>query len=401
MLVDYWTCHHWNWSCFHKLSGTSKCICSRLRQYFPPAYINYILALQHTSNYALLYSQTYVGEISTQRYRGLLGAGNQLSIVIGIFIIYAIGGALDWRWLALTSAAVPTLYCILCLFIPETPRHLYMKNKRRESQSVLQYIRQTADVDAEIDEMHDSITMYSTEATWKDIIFTSAIRKPLLLSAASMFLQQFSGINCVMFYSKNIFKDAGFETDAKQQMGLLLVAGIQIIFTFISCLLIDKTGRKVLLIISTTVMCLSMITFGVYFQLTDGNDSHNLTWLALASLMVYMAAFSIGLGPIPWILMVELIPLRAKGKCGGIVTTINLLSAFIITKEFKDLTVHITNQGTYWFFAGISFLALLFTIFLIPETKDRSLEDIERSFHSQYESISSYKADDENPHPSA
>uniref|UniRef100_F7ADD0 Major facilitator superfamily (MFS) profile domain-containing protein n=1 Tax=Ciona intestinalis TaxID=7719 RepID=F7ADD0_CIOIN len=222
-----------------------------------------------------------------------------------------------------------------------------------------------------------------------------SIRWPLFLSVLAMFLQQFSGINCVMFYFHTIFETAGFKTATQLYMASLLVSGIQVVFTAVSCLLIDRTGRRVLLGFSGGVMALSMVAFGLYFQLTYAGHKAievtvpvlvkptfpgNLNWLALSSMMVYIVAFSLGLGPIPWVLMAELIPLRGRAKCGGLVTTFNLFFAFITTKEFQDLVKATSSQATFWMFGGVCATIILYAVFLLPETKGRTLEEIEQHF---------------------
>uniref|UniRef100_H2YZ79 Solute carrier family 2, facilitated glucose transporter member 8 n=1 Tax=Ciona savignyi TaxID=51511 RepID=H2YZ79_CIOSA len=331
---------------------------------------------------------TYVSEISTKGLRGLLGSGNQLGITLGVFISYA-AGELPWRTLPLVLAGIPVLFVICCLILPETPQFLCMENKPSEAARALQKIRgKNANINSELEGIQQTLSLSMDSASWIEIVTTSSMRWPLLLSILSMFLQQFSGINCIMFYFHTIFQASRFTTSSQLYMASLLVAGVQVLFTVVSCLLVDRAGRRFLLILSGSVMAISMVTFGLYFQLFSSKTFTNnllliflldLNWLALTSMMVYIIAFSLGLGPIPWLLMVELIPLRARAKSSGCVIAFNLLFAFLTTKEFHDL-IATSDQATFWMFGGICVLSVLFVIFLLPETKGRTFEEIERYF---------------------
>ncbi|CAK8688656.1 unnamed protein product [Clavelina lepadiformis] len=350
----------------------------------------------------------YIGEIATAEVRGMLGSGTQLCIVIGILIIYGIGNCLPWRILAAAAIAPPVLLAILSFFIPETPRFLMMKKKPDEAKKALRRLRGvSADIDEEYQELEDSLSQEVKPASWLEIIKDPGLRTPTLLSLGAMYFQQLSGINCVMFYAKTLFQEAGFNNPTQLSMALLLIAGVQVLFTFISCLIIDKTGRKILIIIGAVFMTLSLIMFGVYFQLqsahssymnevalnnqtamTNGSTAANpashhvpaLTWLALVSMMIFIAAYSIGIGPIAWLLVGEIIPVRARGNSAGLATAFNLFLVFILTLEFSDMLASMTPQGTFWFFAANCALSILFTVIFLPETKGKSLEEIEALF---------------------
>nr|CAB3266213.1 solute carrier family 2, facilitated glucose transporter member 8-like [Phallusia mammillata] len=376
-------------------------------------YIGGLLLMSYATNVWMLYAgrfitgiamsittlvvPTYISEISTQSLRGLLCSGNQLGITVGVFIAYGFGGIFTWRWLSLAVAFFPLAFTICCLFLPETPRFLLLKNKPEEGAKTLQKLRgKTADVSEELYDLQETIEFSSeSEASWKEIVITPSLRIPLLLSLAIMFFQQFSGINSITFYSKNIFQDAGFNSQSQLLMALLLTAGIQIVFTVIACALVDRLGRKVLLSVSGIFMAISIAAFGAYFVVMDDGRKGEFSWLALSSLIVYIATFSLGLGPVPWIIMAELLPLRARGKCGGLVTAFNLLCAFIVTSEFYDLQNAITTQGTFWLFSGVCLLSVFFTVCLLPETKGRSLEDIERHFGRRDSHYPNYSSLDE------
>ncbi|XP_041098557.1 solute carrier family 2, facilitated glucose transporter member 8 isoform X3 [Polyodon spathula] len=224
-----------------------------------------------------------------------------------------------------------------------------------------------------------------------------AIYKPFIIGVLMMFLQQMTGINAIMFYAQTIFEEANFKNSI---VATAIVAAVQVVFTAVAALIMDRAGRKVLLIVSGVTMAISTGVFGVYFKLIaadPGNSSIHglhlfatqspggpiegaLVWLALGSMGMFIAGFALGWGPIPWLVMSEIFPAKARGFASGACVLTNWGSAFIITKEFHDLLNLLTNSGTFWLFSGFCVLSVLFTAFFVPETKGRSLEQIEERF---------------------
>merc|ERR1719322_6400 len=336
---------------------------------------------------ASLIVPVFLSEISPPQLRGLLGSGNQLSIVFGVFFSYLIGGVLPWRWFAVVVAVVPTLFAIFCMFIKESPRYLYFTNNQLDAIQSLHWLRgDDADCSREIRELEDTFRQSSStdEVTWKEMIMKQQYRTPLILSLALMFFQQFSGINAIMFYLDDIFQTAGYKTDSQLHTASLLISGIQIVATFFSCLIVDRVGRKSLLIFSSIFMVISSTGLSLYYRFTSENTTDGyLSWLSLASVMLYITAFSFGVGPIPWFMTSEMVSTRARSKSAGLATIMNFLCAFIVTKEFNDMVNGLTKQGTFGFFGAICGLCMIFSIFALPETKGKSLEEIEDFFKSR------------------
>lgn len=210
-----------------------------------------------------------------------------------------------------------------------------------------------------------------------------------------MVFQQFCGINAVLFYDAKIFSTAGFK-DAEGVS--LAVGGTQVIATGVACLLVDKSGRRILLIIGGIVMFVCTLLLGIYYDIAKlpkdadekqisifGSWSHsvalsNISWLAVLCVLVYIIVFSLGWGPLPWLLMSEIFPPRARGLASGIVTLINWSFVFVVTYSFDSMTRTFYEQGTFWFFSGFSLLSFLFVLFFVPETKGKTLEEIEQIF---------------------
>lgn len=206
-------------------------------------------------------------------------------------------------------------------------------------------------------------------------LYSPSVYKPLLVSVFLMIFQQFSGVNAVIFYTTDIFARSGF--DANPSTPTVIVGAVLVVATGVSCVLADSAGRRVLLMVSGTLMCLSIIVLGVDFFLFEVKHVTSIGWLALVCVIVYIASFSIGWGPVPWLIMSEIFPARAKGLAAGIATGINWLAAFITTKEFHSLAVEVHDYGTFWIFGGICAISVIFVLMFLLETKGKSLEQIE------------------------
>lgn len=207
----------------------------------------------------------------------------------------------------------------------------------------------------------------------------------------AMVFQQLCGINAVINYCNSIFVAANV-TNAS--LVSVLVSIVQIVFTLFSCFMVDRSGRRILLMISGFTMFSCMFILGVYYDITVFNDGEkhvdifdhrtvpvsSISWLAVLCVIVYIIAFSVGWGPIPWMLMSELFSPIARDTAGSIVNLINWLSAFLVVKFFPDMKAALYAQGVFWFFGGFAFLSFLFTLFFVPETKGKTLEEIESYF---------------------
>ncbi|XP_077989711.1 solute carrier family 2, facilitated glucose transporter member 8-like isoform X2 [Glandiceps talaboti] len=336
----------------------------------------------------------YIAETSTPSLRGFLGACFQVAVTLGILFAYLVGMAgLNYVWLALVGAMIPTLMIILMIFMPETPRYLLSKNKRNDALGALTYLRGSyIDVDEECCEIESNLDQQE-DMSMSEFLRPS-LYKPLIVSVMLMIFQQFSGINAVMFYTVDIFHSAGF-TDG--HLATVIVGAVQVVFTILAASIMDRAGRRILLIVAGTGMTISSVTFGLYYQLSDSSASNstlatlatasssssNLNWLSLTSMIVYIISFSLGWGAIPWLVMSEIFPSRARGVASGIATLVNWTCAFIVTLTFVHMSDAMSNQGVFWFFAGVCFLGIVFVFFIVPETKGRSLEEIEAYFEGR------------------
>ena len=216
-----------------------------------------------------------------------------------------------------------------------------------------------------------------------------------------MVIQQFCGVNAVLFNAASIFKDAGFDNGKVVSISVGL---IQFVGTALACLLMDRAGRRILLWTMALGMCITLAGLGFYFEIyiknsngTDstpasdtvsllGSISHSvaakkISWLSILCLVLFNLAFALAWGPIPWLVMSEIFPLKARGPASSLATLSNWLLAFVVTKTYSSLASGITIQGAFWFYSGCSLLGFVFVFFVMPETKGKTLEEIEAMFN--------------------
>ena len=233
---------------------------------------------------------------------------------------------------------------------------------------------------------------------------SSAFYWPLCISIFLMFFQEFSGINCILFYCPSLLRASGiggridpsipqvevFDNIADTSMlTALYVCTTLLVFTIVSCFLVDRYGRRKLLLLGSCGMSLSLFVIGVYVREFPTNQKeivhfmHHNTVFPIAALcltLIFVAMFSLGWGPLPWLLMTELFPLKTRAVATGIVTFANWSFVFITTVSFNSIITLVDIYGTFWIFASITFLGFFFTFFFVPETKGRPLEDVAEMF---------------------
>ncbi|XP_006624016.1 facilitated trehalose transporter Tret1 isoform X2 [Apis dorsata] len=323
----------------------------------------------------------YLGESIQPEVRGSLGLLPTVFGNSGILMCFTAGMYLAWRNLALLGACIPIIFLILMFLIPETPRWYISKGKIKEARKSLQWLRgKTADISEELDsiqKMHIESERIATEGAFIELFRKNHI-KPVFISLGLMFFQQFSGINAVIFYTVQIFKDAGSTID--ENLSTIIVGLVNFISTFVAAMIIDRLGRKMLLYISSILMCITLFTFGTFFYVKELMDVTAFGWIPLMSLIVYVIGFSFGFGPIPWLMMGEILPVKIRGTAASVATAFNWSCTFVVTKTYEDLVSHIGPYGTFWLFGTLVAVAFIFVIICVPETRGRSLEEIERRF---------------------
>ncbi|XP_048369215.1 solute carrier family 2, facilitated glucose transporter member 6 isoform X2 [Sphaerodactylus townsendi] len=340
----------------------------------------------------------YISEISYPGIRGALGSCPQIMAVLGALTLYSLGLVLPWRWLAVAGEVPVLLMIILLCFMPDSPRFLISKRKDDEALSALTWLRgQDTDYQWEYEQIKDSVKEQSKPITWAELK-TPYIYKPVGITLLMRFLQQLSGITPILVYLQLIFDSTA--VILAPQYDAVLVGAVRLVSVIVAASSMDKAGRKILLYISAVIMFASSLTLGLYIHYvplhrntstTAVNSSHEslvphpangLTILPLIATMFFIIGYAVGWGPITWLLMGEVLPLKARGMVSGLCVLVSWLTAFALTKAFLRVKEAFGLEVPFFFFSIICVINLIFTKWLIPETKGRSLERIESYFRT-------------------
>lgn len=323
----------------------------------------------------------YNAEIAPAKYRGRLVALNQLAIVTGIFLVYFLNlwivgmgdDAWDvstaWRWMFGIGAVPGLLFMVLMLFIPESPRWLIKRNRPYEALPILIKIHGEEAAKQEVLDIKES---FKSESDSFKQLFKPGIRKALFIGVALAVMQHITGINAILYYAPEIFKGMGLGTDASLTQ-TIWIGLINVLFTILSVWLIDKVGRKALLLTGTSLMTLCLAVIGIAFQmdLTSGP-------LVLIVILVYVASFAISLGPVVWVMLSEIFPNRIRGKAVAIASMALWAGDYLVSQLFPPLLGSAGPAHTFWIFGIASLFSFLFIWRAVPETKGRSLEEMEK-----------------------
>jgi sugar porter (SP) family MFS transporter len=321
-------------------------------------------------------SPMYIAELVPPRIRGGIVSFNQLMITSGILVAYIVdwgfaGFSNNWRWMFGVAALPGAVLAIGMYFMPFSPRWLVEKGREDDAREVLDRYRfDEDDVDGEIAEIKD---VAEKEFSLRELL-GKGVRRMLVVGVALAVFQQIVGINTVIYYAPTILKFAGQQnTGALTQS--VFIGCTNVFFTIVAILLLDKLGRRFFLIGGTATLTVALVGLGIFFE--SAGVRHAVPWLALACLLTYIMGFAVGLGPVFWLMISEIFPLQMRGPAMAVCTMFNWGLNFAISYTFLTLTGAITKQGTFWLYAFFGVCALVFFLTLVPETKDRSLEQIQ------------------------
>jgi sugar porter (SP) family MFS transporter len=317
----------------------------------------------------------YISELAPKKIRGGVTSFNQLMVVSGIFVSYivnwAFGGAAgNWRWM-LGLAAIPgAALAIGMYFQPFSPRWLVGQGRDEEAREVLGRARESDDeVEEELNEIEEEA---SREGSLRDL-FAPGVRAMVVIGLVMAIAQQLIGVNTVIYYAPTILKLTGLSTTSAITQALS-VGITNVIFTVVAILILDKVGRRPLLIVGTAGCVVALVALGIFFA--SSTLKHDAPGVALVCLIVYIASFAVGLGPVFWLMISEIFPLKVRSAAMSASTVANWASNFLVSTFFLTLTGAITIQGTFWLYAGFGVAAIVFFALRLPETKNRSLEEI-------------------------
>jgi sugar porter (SP) family MFS transporter len=318
----------------------------------------------------------YISEIAPVAIRGKLVSINQVAltsgIVISYIIDYAFAGAQAWRWMFALSVIPAAAFGIGLMFIPNSPRWLVGHGHTDRARAALTRLRAPAQVEGELEDIGQSVAQQ--KGHWSELL-SPLLRPAMIVGIGLAIAQQVTGINTVIYYAPTIFKFAGLSSSSVAILASVGVGVVNVALTLVAVQLIDRVGRRPLLLVSLAGMAASLAVLGLAFSLPQLSGS--LGWLALASLMVYVGSFAVGLGPVFWLMLSEIYPLRIRGRAMSIGTLANWAANLIVAVSFLTLTQTLGKPITFWLFGLISIGAWVFAFALVPETKGRSLEQIE------------------------
>jgi len=320
----------------------------------------------------------YLAEVSPPNRRGSIVTLNQTAVVTGILLAYctnwalAATGAVAWRWM-FGSAALPALAFIVCLrFVPESPRWLVQQHRSQEADAAFCAIGGEANRSEQLQEICAAIAQEAPAPGW-----LRRLRRPLLLAVAVAMLQQITGINTVLYYGSWIFVTHGNSgSDERAFAANVLIGLTNLVFTLIALCIVDRVRRRTLLTGSASLMLAALLLLVYEFHRAQPHFA-----LLVGSTMLYVAAFATGLGPGAWVYIAEIFPTNVRGRAMSIATAVLWASCILVSNSFLTMVRALGPAGAFGVYAGICAVAVLF-FSRLPETRGRSLEEIEQSWKS-------------------
>ncbi len=331
----------------------------------------------------------YIAEISPARIRGRMVSLNQFAIVTGILVVYFVNFFIErygasvsdswnlnygWRWM-FGSGALPSLLFFLLLFtVPESPRWLAKAGRLAEAKDILTKIDGPDHAESELSAMTGNLALENGSLKQ---LFEPGMRLLLVIGLTLATLQQITGINVVLYYAPEIFKDIGFSMDTAL-LQTIAVGAANLIFTLIAIWTVDRFGRKPLMIIGAAGMGISLLVLGTGFFLQQ-----NGAW-ALVFVLGYVACFSLSLGPVVWVILSEIFPIRIRGRAMAVATVMLWIACYLISQTFPMMNDHpvlvekFHHAFPFWVYALFCAVTIWFVLKFVPETKGRSLEEIEK-----------------------
>ncbi|KAM3863919.1 solute carrier family 2, facilitated glucose transporter member 6 [Diretmus argenteus] len=342
----------------------------------------------------------YISEISHPAVRGALGSCPQITAVFGALVLYALGLVLPWRWLAVAGEVPAVLMVVLLVLMPCSPRRLLSLGRQQEAETALRWLRgKHYHTHIELSAIQHSINSKG-KVTWSELV-TPIYYRPIIISVMMRFLQQMTGITPILVYLESIFSKSKVSLNASYDA--VIVGAVRLFSVAIAASLMDRAGRKALLYTSSMLMLLSTLTLTIYTHTTPCPSPHNLTdyssqnaiglsldtshqstagLIPLISTMVFIFGYAMGWGPITWLLMAEILPLVARGVASGLCVTVSWLTAFVLTQAFVYLVDRYGLYVPFLCFTVVCAFGLLFAAVCVPETRGRSLEEIENYFRT-------------------
>ncbi|XP_058460214.1 facilitated trehalose transporter Tret1-like isoform X2 [Malaya genurostris] len=328
-------------------------------------------------------AQIYVSECSDPKIRGVIGSLPALSMSLGILVTYVLGKYLEWRILAWVCCGVASFLLLAVISFPQSPVWLKTKKRYEKAHHSAKWLHlQGFTFDPNAHEIQKAVINGTApepkeKPFSREVLCRRTVLMPLGIGLALLSIQQLSGIDAIIFFTVEIFRSAGSSMDG--HIATIIVGAVQVLSNFSALFVVDRAGRKPLLITSGVIMCFAMASMGAAFHLNSiGNTCFG--YLPLVSLIIFMIGFSIGFGCIPFLLMGELFPTAQRSLLSSLAGSFNLAVMFVVIKTYHPLEDIITTSGTFWLYSVLCATGVVFVITCVPETKGRDLESIHKLF---------------------
>ncbi|KAK5641984.1 hypothetical protein RI129_008151 [Pyrocoelia pectoralis] len=331
----------------------------------------------------------YVSEIAEKDIRGCLTGYFDLFLTVGILSAFTVSNFLNMHQYTIVMGCFPLIFAFLFSFQPETPVFLVMKRREKEAYRSLRLLRKgSRDVANEMEGIKLIISQdYNKKYSLLKEIQEKSVRKAILICFPLMFLQQAGGINTVTYYTSSIF--AATEVGLNEKVSTLIIGIVSVFSTFLTTLLVDKLGRRVLLIASNLGSSIAVGTLALFFtlqtkQLVEESIIDTLRFLPLISVSLFSLAFSLGNGTIPWLLISELFPPEIKSLAAGCGATINLITGFLLCRYYFNLTNAIGSAITFYIFSTMNLVTAIFVYYAVPETRGKSFAELQTQLKNDH-----------------
>ncbi|XP_043268933.1 facilitated trehalose transporter Tret1-2 homolog [Venturia canescens] len=320
----------------------------------------------------------YIGEIAEASIRGALGSFFPLLFSLGIVFVYVAGAYASYTLFNVTCSLALLPFFAFVYLLPESPMWLVHRNLMKRAAKSLGRLRgKDYDVKTEIGTLRvEADRLENRRGGLRDLVGTRAGRKALVTCVGLMWFQQMSGIDAVLFYTVSIFQDAG--STIEPYIATIIIGIVEVVMSIVVAAVIDRFGRKPLLILSGSAMTLCLGVLGYYFHLkASGNDVSSIGWLPLTCLSMFNVVFSLGYGSVPFAVISELFPPETKGVASSISIMTNWSLVFTVTKIFPTMVEYLGQAATFWTFASMTAMSAVFPCLLVPETKGKTLQEIQ------------------------
>jgi len=318
----------------------------------------------------------YIAEISPAHIRGALVTLNQMAISVGIavayYVAYLFAASGNWRAMFISAVAPSFILLIALIFLPESPRWLAAQGRFDAAREVLARVLEKKEAERTYEELVQIV--HADRLVFRDL-FVRRFRKPLAIGIGLAIFQQLTGVNTIVYYTPIIMQKAGFKTASSAILATVLIGSLIVVFNVVALFLLDRVGRRPLLLASISAMGLTLLHLGYSFGTTEVSRV-----IVLVDFLAYLAAFCLGLGPVFWLLISEIYPTTIRAQAMSVASSVIWAGDLLVTITFLSLMEALGARDSFWLYGALCGLALLFALHMVPETKDRTLEQIEASW---------------------